>query len=112
MSSVDPNRVRALVRQALEQKFGLRPTDALSLPPSLKASADPPKSLERTRTEAGRERRAGPNPFSVHPSQLAIGEGPADSDCYEEMDRPFQKNCLIEPHRPCYNSGYCRQLGH
>ena len=26
MSSVDPNRVRALVRQALEEKLGLRPT--------------------------------------------------------------------------------------
>ncbi len=80
MSSVDPNMVRALVRQALEQRLGL-----------------------------------GPTHLSVHPSQLAIGEGPAlsaISECYEDMDLPLQNPCLIEPHRPCCNSGYCKKLGH
>lgn len=95
MSFVDPNMVRALVRQALEQRLGLGPT---------------PRVLNHP--------HPGPLPegegvsFSVHPSQLAIAEGPASSDCYEDMDLPLQKPCLIEPHRPCYNSGYCKKLGH
>ncbi len=90
MTSVDPNMVRALVRQALEQKLGLGPTPAAS-PPLPQGEG------------------VG---ISVHPSQLAIAEGPALEDCYEDMDLPLQKPCLIEPHRPCYNSGYCKKLGH
>ncbi len=93
MSSVDPNMVRALVRQALEQKLGLGPTLAAS-PPLPQGEG------------------VG---ISVHPSQLAIGEGPAlsaHSEWHEDMDLPLQTPCLIEPHRPCYNSGYCRKLGH
>ena len=90
MTSVDPNMVRALVRQALEQKLGLGPTLAASPPLPQGEGVS----------------------FSVHPSQLAIAEGPALEDCYEDMDLPLQKPCLIEPHRPCYNSGYCRKLGH
>ena len=88
MSSVDPNRVRALVRQVLEEKFGL----------GLTASQGRPGSTALI--------------SSLHPSQLAIGEGPVSSDCQEDIDLPLQKPCLIEPHRPCYNSGYCRKLGH
>ncbi len=84
MSSVDPNMVRALGRQALEQKLGLGPTPRPARP-------------------------AGPTRLSVHPSQFAISEGP---ESYEDMDLPLQTPCLIEPHRPCYNSGYCKKLGH
>jgi hypothetical protein len=58
---VSPNVVRALVRQALEERFSV------------------------------------------------IAPGP---ECSEDMDFPIRKPCLIEPHRPCYNSGYCRKLGH
>ena len=97
MSSVDPNRVRALVRQALEEKFGRHPTPASPL--SLRERV----GVRVVQPSTG---------LSVHPSQLAIGEGPASSDCHEDMDLPTQKPCLIEPHRPCYNSGYCTKLGY
>ncbi len=90
MTSVDPNMVRALVRQALEQKLGLRPT---------------PRPVGPARAA----RQGGPTRLSVHPSQFAISDGP---ESYEDMDLPLQKPCLIEPHRPCYNSGYCKKLGH
>ncbi len=116
MSSVDPNMVRALVREALEQKLGLRPTPrpgSTTLTRRLAPLIAAPHVL--TPAVPKRENEAGPNPLSVHPSQLAIAEGPAFSafpDCYEDMDLPLQKPCLIEPHRLCYNSGYCRKLGH
>ena len=101
MTSVDPSMVRALVRRALEQKLGLAPT--------------PPRQTTLTPALSLRERGATIARVSVHPSQLAVAEGPASSaysDCYEDMDLPLQTPCLIEPHRPCYNSGYCRKLGH
>jgi hypothetical protein len=82
MSSIEPDVIRALVRQALEQKLGLRPTVA----PAGRSGAPP-----------------------SHPSQLGIGEGP---ECSDDIDLPIQKPCLIEPHRPCYHSGYCTKLGH
>ena len=115
MSSVDPNRVRALVRQALEQKLGLGPTSGarpLSRPASVRVRPNDFGGSAEAFSEGGRERETGPSQLSVHPSQLAIAQGPAVSDCYEDMDLPLQKPCLIEPHRPCYNSGYCRKLGH
>ena len=132
MSSVDPNVVRALVRQALEQKLGVGPT-----PGRLNHPHPGPLPEGEGVKEAGfsyhphpasgamdsgttyldaRSPRAGEGVnLSVHPSQLAIGEGPADSamsDYHEDMDQPLQKPCLIEPHRPCYNSGYCKKLGY
>jgi len=42
-------------------------------------------------------------------SELEIAAGP---ECSDDFDFPVQKPCLIEPHRPCYNSGYCKKLGH
>jgi len=109
MTSVDPNTVRALVRQALEQKLGLGPTPrVLNHPHPASGAIDSGTTCFDARSPSEGE---GVN-FSVHPSQLAIAEGPALEDCYEDMDLPLQKPCLIEPHRPCYNSGYCRKLGH
>ena len=81
MSIVRPDVVRALVRQALEERLGTRPPVALG---------EPLRS-------------------AWHPSQLGIAEGP---ECSEDFDFPIQRPCLIEPHRPCYNSGYCKKLGH
>jgi hypothetical protein len=46
---------------------------------------------------------------SIHASHLDITVGP---ECSEDLDLPLQKPCLIEPHRLCYNSGYCKKLGH
>ncbi|MEE9264326.1 MAG: hypothetical protein V3V11_07720 [Vicinamibacteria bacterium] len=112
MTSVDPNMVRALVRQALEQELGLGPTSPrrTTLTRRLAPLIAAPHVL--TPAVPKREKEAGPNPLSVHPSQFAISDGPAFSDCYEDMDLPLQPPCLIEPHRLCYNSGYCRKLGH
>jgi len=110
MSSVDPNMVRALVREALEQKLGLRPTPrpgSTTLTRRLAPLIAAPHVL--TPAVPKREKEAGPNPLSVHPSQFAISDGP---ESYEDMDLPLQPPCLIEPHRLCYNSGYCRKLGH
>jgi hypothetical protein len=33
------------------------------------------------------------------------------SDGEFESDFPPRKSCLIEPHRLCFNSGYCKKLG-
>ena len=112
MSFVDPNMVRALVRQALEQRLGLGPTPRAS-PLSLRDDVGVKGGLAAIDGVGRRVRVVLPSTrISVHPSQLAIAEGPASSDCYEDMDLPLQKPCLIEPHRPCYNSGYCKKLGH
>ena len=82
--TVSPDAVRALVRQALEERLGLRAR-----------TAHTPLSSK-----------------SIHPSLSVIHIGPASTECSEDLDFPIQKPCLIEPHRPCYNSGYCRKLGH
>ncbi|MGH9463689.1 MAG: hypothetical protein ACRD1X_21005 [Vicinamibacteria bacterium] len=79
-SLVSPDVVRALVRQALEERLGVH------------LSVTPPSQT-----------------ISAHASFAVIAPGP---ECSEDMDFPVRKPCLIEPHRPCYNSGYCRKLGH
>ena len=81
MSSVRPDVVRALVRQALEERLALRDSGVAS-----------PRHLDL-----------------AHSSLSDIARGPEWS---EDLDFPIRKACLIEPHRPCYNSGYCRKLGH
>ena len=82
MTSVRADVVRALVRQALEERLGVRDAAA--------------PSSSRTLHVA-------------HASLSDIARGP---ECSEDIDFPIRKPCLIEPHRPCYNSGYCRKLGH
>jgi hypothetical protein len=32
--------------------------------------------------------------------------------CSEDPDFPIRKPCVIEPDRPCINSGYCKKLGY
>ena len=34
------------------------------------------------------------------------------SECSEDLDFPIRASCVIEPDRPCYNSGYCKRLGY
>jgi len=43
------------------------------------------------------------------PALLEIYEG---TDSSEDPDSPIQKPCVIEPDRPCINSGYCKKLGY
>lgn len=40
---------------------------------------------------------------------LEIYPGP---ECNEDLDFPTRKRCVIEPHRFCINSGYCKKLGY
>jgi hypothetical protein len=42
-------------------------------------------------------------------SHWDIAPGP---ECSSDPDLPQHKPCLIEPHRLCYSSGYCRKLGY
>ena len=48
----------------------------------------------------------------------SIGAAPAlfeiyqDTECSEDPDFPIRKPCVIEPERPCTNSGYCKKLGY
>jgi len=87
VSPVSPDVVRALVRQALEERLGIRPSAAVSSQPTRLAQQAHP----------------------AHPSLSVIAHGAESSD---DIDLPLRKPCLIEPHRPCYNSGYCQKLGH
>jgi hypothetical protein len=70
--------------------------------------------------EVLRERLAHPRPgeplahatgevAAVHASHLDLAEGPRS---FPDPEWALSKPCLIEPHRHCYNSGYCRKLGH
>lgn len=48
--------------------------------------------------------RAEPHP--------ALGEIFREGECREDSDFPVRRPCVIEPDRPCYNSGYCKKLGY
>ena len=45
-------------------------------------------------------------PLLDHPSHLDVM-----SDCAAEDELSKSQSCLIEPHRMCSNSGYCKKLG-
>lgn len=40
---------------------------------------------------------------------LEIYSGP---ECDEDPDFPTRRPCVIEPDRPCTNTGYCKKLGY
>jgi len=46
---------------------------------------------------------------AAHP---ALGEIFSGLECSEDPDYPLRRPCVIEPDRPCYNSGYCKKLGY
>ena len=71
-------------------------------------------SIDRARVRAlvraELEQRLGkPPPSTVHAALLEIYQGP---ECNEDLDFPTRKQCVIEPDRPCTNTGYCKKLGH
>jgi hypothetical protein len=80
MTMIDPNRIRAMVRQALEEQLGLKRLEQR------------PPTPDRLLPE--------------HPSHLDIVSGCSDDD-----ELSGNQPCLIEPHRMCSNSGYCKKLG-
>jgi hypothetical protein len=44
-----------------------------------------------------------------HPA-LTVMTLPGDDP--KELDSEVSRPCLIEPDRPCYQSGYCKRLGY
>jgi len=73
-------------------------------------------SVERNRVKAlvraELERRLHPVPppsVRLAPALLEIYQG---TECSEDPDFPIRKPCVIEPDRPCNNSGYCKKLGY
>ena len=34
------------------------------------------------------------------------------TECTEDPDYPIPRPCVIEPDRPCTNTGYCKKLGY
>jgi hypothetical protein len=68
---------------------------------------------ERVKTLVREElarRLAGPPPaHSTHPALVEIY---VSEVCSDDMDFPHRPRCVIEPDRPCYNSGYCKRLGY
>ena len=55
------------------------------------------------------EKRLARHGESLHP---ALGEIFREGECSEDPDFPVRAPCVIEPDRPCYNSGYCKKLGY
>jgi hypothetical protein len=88
MRRIDPDLVRKLVRQALEDELGLSSTEG---------GERPPTSSSRTTEHAAQ----------THPSHLDV-----ITECGGGGDFSPGKSCLIEPHRLCSNSGYCKKLGY
>ena len=48
-------------------------------------------------------------PVQVHAALLEIYKGP---ECNDDPDFPTRRRCVIEPDRPCTNTGYCKKLGY
>jgi len=66
------------------------------------------KALVRAELER-RLRSARPRAVGPAPALLEIYQG---SECSEDPDSTIRTPCIIEPDRPCENSGYCKKLGY
>lgn len=80
--TVERDRVKAIVREELARRL-----PQVSAEPSLRVRA------ERL----------------THPALIEIYVGEV---CSDDLDLPSRPRCVIEPDRPCYNSGYCKRLGY
>ena len=84
----------------------------------MSSSAHVDRDRIRALVRAELEKRIGPTPgFAAGPKatvHAAFGEilieGPSESA--DEADWAPRRPCVIEPDRACYNSGYCKKLGH
>jgi hypothetical protein len=50
-----------------------------------------------------------PHQDARHPALLVIS---LPEDAPKELDPEGSRPCVIEPDRPCYQSGYCKRLGY
>lgn len=57
------------------------------------------------------KRMARPGPPSTVRT-AALVEIYRSPECDDDPDFPTRKPCVIEPDRPCINSGYCKKLGY
>jgi hypothetical protein len=58
------------------------------------------------------EKRLHPEASEPHPALVVIVALDESAECSEDPDLPVRRPCVIEPDRPCYNSGYCKRLGY
>jgi hypothetical protein len=67
----------------------------------------------RTLVREELERRLPAAAPESHPALVAILI-PADesAECSDDAAVAVRRPCIIEPDRPCYNSGYCKRLGY
>lgn len=54
-------------------------------------------------------KRLGAHDSTSHPALLLIHVPEDDST---ELEPDKARPCVIEPDRPCYQSGYCKRLGY
>lgn len=54
------------------------------------------------------KRLSGASAVGSHPALIEVV---VSEVCAEEETGP-RPPCIIEPDRPCYNSGYCKRLGY
>jgi hypothetical protein len=83
---VDRDRVRPLVRAELERVLGS------------------PTSRGDASTARGPKRDA-----NAAEEEIFVGDASA---CIDDMELAAPRSCVIEPGRPCIQSGYCKKLGY
>jgi hypothetical protein len=50
-----------------------------------------------------------PRESARHPAMIVLH---VPGDHVNELDPEVSRPCVIEPDRPCYQSGYCKRLGY
>ena len=66
------------------------------------------RALVRAELEKRLHPSSGP-PTRTVAALLEIYQG---TECTEDPDYPTRRPCVIEPDKPCTNSGYCKKLGY
>ncbi len=73
-------------------------------------NAERDRVRELVREELGKRLGAhAPHRDARHPALLVLH---LPEDDRKELDPEASRPCVIEPDRPCYQSGYCKRLGY
>ena len=76
-------------------------------------SVDRERVRELVREELAKRLALGEPPRPArHPALLVVHLPEDDSQELEGPDGRRARPCVIEPGRPCYQSGYCKRLGY
>ena len=67
------------------------------------------RALVRAELEKRLHGTASSQPPRTVAALLEIYQG---VECTDDPDYPIRKPCVIEPNKPCNNSGYCKKLGY